>query len=158
VCVWCLECADPNQILKGEYQLTGNRVNDSVTYSCNVGYSLVGPSTARCHFTSRWIFSDNTTGTTSDGDEDEKRKPPSCSSAYIYIYIYIYIERERERDLYLMIGQIDCIFTRQLNRSSDLSTCNSATTVQVSYTVVFFKLEVYYLDHANGSLWHINNR
>ena len=41
-------CPDPVDPVNGMVTFTGISVNDTVTYSCNVGFELVGSGTAMC--------------------------------------------------------------------------------------------------------------
>ena len=41
-------CPDPVDPVNGMVTFTGNSVNDTATYSCNMGFELVGSATATC--------------------------------------------------------------------------------------------------------------
>ena len=41
-------CPDPVDPVNGMVTLTGNSVNDTATYSCDMGFELVGGATATC--------------------------------------------------------------------------------------------------------------
>ena len=41
-------CPDPFEPVNGMVTFTGNSVDDNATYSCNLGFELIGSSTAMC--------------------------------------------------------------------------------------------------------------
>ena len=41
-------CPDPTDPVNGMVTFTGNSVSDTATYSCTVGFELVGSTTATC--------------------------------------------------------------------------------------------------------------
>ena len=41
-------CPDPVDPVNGMVTFTGNSINDTATYSCNMGFELVGTSTVTC--------------------------------------------------------------------------------------------------------------
>ena len=41
-------CPDPVEPVNGMVTFSGNSVDDNATYSCNMGFDLVGSSTAMC--------------------------------------------------------------------------------------------------------------
>ena len=47
-------CVDPGTLTNGRRTLTGTTVNSRVTYTCNAGYTLQGPSSRTCQANRRW--------------------------------------------------------------------------------------------------------
>ena len=41
-------CSDPVDILNGIITFTGNSVGDTATYTCNLGFELIGEATTTC--------------------------------------------------------------------------------------------------------------
>ena len=41
-------CPDPADPVNGMVSFTGNSINDTATYSCNMGFELVGSATTTC--------------------------------------------------------------------------------------------------------------
>ncbi|XP_070563038.1 LOW QUALITY PROTEIN: sushi, von Willebrand factor type A, EGF and pentraxin domain-containing protein 1-like [Ptychodera flava] len=49
-----ITCGNPNEIENGTYQLTGIEYNDMVTFSCDLGYQMVGTASQYCLSTGIW--------------------------------------------------------------------------------------------------------
>ena len=47
-CFCAALCPDPVDPLNGMVTFTGNSINDTATYSCNMGFELAGSATATC--------------------------------------------------------------------------------------------------------------
>ena len=41
-------CPDPNDPVNGAVTFTGNSIDNTATYTCNMGFELVGSATATC--------------------------------------------------------------------------------------------------------------
>ena len=81
------DCTEPDTVLNGGFQLTGLATNNTLTYWCDVGYQMKGPSTAVCHFTNYWkyIVDDED----DDDFEDVDTTPPQCVGQSRKVFVFL---------------------------------------------------------------------
>lgn len=65
-----IDCGDLFDVFNGHVLLTGTTVTSVATYSCNIGFELIGKSTRECLGTGQW-----------------SGKDPQCKREYDYIKI-----------------------------------------------------------------------
>lgn len=49
-----LKCPTPKRLANGQRNVSGRQFNDTVTFSCNLGFTLVGSSLRRCRGSGNW--------------------------------------------------------------------------------------------------------
>ena len=74
-------CSDPPAIVNGMRTFSGNSVGDTATYSCNIGFELIGDSTTTC-----------TQLDANSGAEFPAVPPPECRREYFINKIELYLE------------------------------------------------------------------